>query len=279
MKGGITGQSHRQGLALLHGDAGQGMRPRAGRLQQGDQAFQVQVLAGQSGPGLASLLGGLQFMGRGQAEMPARQGQGFAAWQAAQQWHLHALQHVGQQLPVPGAADLVEHHAGDAQLGIVIAESAHDGAEGGGLTTGIQHQHHRQVQQAGHVGRASGCTAADAIEEPHHPFHEGQLRGTAVTVKGLANPGFSAEIEIEVATGLPRGLAEQLGIEIVRSHLEGLDPASVLLGPAQQRQAQQGFAAATGWCSDDSGHGSDADQPSSLAASGAAAASRGLVLS
>ena len=64
VKGGITGQSHRQGLALLHGDACQGMRPGAGRLQQGDQAFQVQVLAGQSGPGLASLLGGLQFMGR-----------------------------------------------------------------------------------------------------------------------------------------------------------------------------------------------------------------------
>ena len=218
-------------------------------------------------------------MGRGQAEMTARQGQGFAARQAAQQWHPHAIQHLGQQLPVPGAADFVEHHTGDVQLGIVIAESAHDGAEGCGLTTGIQHQHHRQVQQAGHVGGASGCTAADAIEEPHHPLHEGQLGGTSVTVKCAPNPGFPAEIEIEVATGLTRGLAEQLGIEIVRSHLEGLDPASVLLGPAQQRQAQQGFAAATGWCSDDGGHGSDADQPSSLEASGAAAANRGLVLS
>ena len=98
-------------------------------------------------------------------------------------------------------------------------------------------------------------------------------------MKRLPNPGFPAEIEIEIAAGLTGGLAEQLGIEVVRSHLEGLDPASVLLCPAQQREANQGFTAATGWCSDDGGHGSDAAQPSSLAASGAAAASKGLVLS
>ena len=42
-------------------------------------------------------------------------------------------------------------------------------------------------------------------------------------MKGLANPGFPAEIEIEIAAGLAGGLAEQLGIEVAGAHLEGLN--------------------------------------------------------
>ena len=79
VKGSITGKSHRKGVPLHRWDVGQRMGPLAGCQKQGLQAFHVQMLAGQSGPGLASLFGSFQFMGRGQAEMTARQGKGLGA--------------------------------------------------------------------------------------------------------------------------------------------------------------------------------------------------------
>ena len=83
-------------------------------------------------------------MGRGKAEMPARQGRA-SLW--GRQPSNGTSRRSSTSASSPGLLT-VKHHASDLQLGIGITESPHEGAEGGSLTSGIQHQHHRQVQQA-----------------------------------------------------------------------------------------------------------------------------------
>ena len=65
VKGGITGESHRQGIPIHRWDVGQGGWSLLGCLKKGFQTCHIQMLAGESGPGLASFCGGRQLMGRG----------------------------------------------------------------------------------------------------------------------------------------------------------------------------------------------------------------------
>ena len=139
-------------------------------------------------PASLALCAALEFMGRSQSEVAAGQLQILAAGQAAEQGHIESFQHLRQQLPVAGAADAIQHHTRQLQIRVVVAEAAHQGAEGGGLATGIDHQQHRQTQQPCGGGGAARFAAADAIEQPHHPFHERMIGGAAVAAKGSAHP-------------------------------------------------------------------------------------------
>ena len=79
------------------------------------------------------------------------------------------------------------------------------------------------MELVGHSSGAALLAAADAIEQAHHPFHEGQVSPPRIAVECPLHPGLSAEIEVEIATGPPCCCTQQLGVEVVRSDLERLD--------------------------------------------------------
>ena len=100
------------------------------------------------------------------------------------------------------AAHPVEHHTRQGQVWVVITETLDEGPQRCGLTTGIDHQNHGELQLFRDGCRAAGFAAADAIEQAHHPLHKGQIPLAPVTEKGLLNPGLSAEVEIEISAGV-----------------------------------------------------------------------------
>ena len=153
------------------------------------------------------------------------------------------------------AAHSVQNDTGQGQVWVVITETLDESPQRCGLTTGIDHQHHRQPQLFCDSCRAAGFTAADAVEQTHDPLHQGQIPLAAVTVKSPFNPGFVAQVDVEIAAGMPCCSTQQLRIEVVRSNLERLDAVALRAGPGQQGQSEQRLAAAAGRCGDDNGHG------------------------
>ena len=100
--------------------------------------------------------------------------------------------------------------------------------------------------------------------------------------KGVPHPVLATEEGIQVAA-VPAGHSRQeLGIEIVGAHLEGLHPGATLAGQGHKGEAHQGFAAAAAGSSDQAAQ--ERANPwaatasgKRLAARGAAEARRGLV--
>ena len=107
------------------------------------EALQIQMAFRQGGPGLQALLQIQQLMGRQQPQMTRGQRQAVVAGQSPQQRHGDAGQGLSQQGLMALAADTIEHHTGDAQPGLVVAEAPHQGRHRAGLTAGVHHQNHR----------------------------------------------------------------------------------------------------------------------------------------
>ena len=101
---------------------------------------------------------------------------------------------------------------------------------------------------------AAGFTAADTVKQSHDPLNQGQISLTPITVKGPFNPGLSAEIDVEIAAGMPCCSTQKLWIEIIRPDLEWLDAVALGASPGQEGEGQQRLTATAGRCSDDNGH-------------------------
>ena len=149
----------------------------------------------------------------------------------------------------------IEHHASDGQAWIVVPEAAHQGGQGPGLPARLHHQDDGQLQQRSHMGRAPLGRGAFAIEEAHHPLHQAEIGLGAMALERLLQPGPSAEQGVEVAAGPATGEREQLRVEIVRPHLEGLQAQAAAAGQGRKGQAHQGLAAAAGRSGNQAGHG------------------------
>ena len=176
-------------------------------------------------------------MGRQQAQVPGGQFQAVVARQGPQQGHGDRGQGFGQQGVVTLAAHAVQHHTGQLQPALVIAEAAHQRRHGARLPARFHHQHHRQLEQLGHMGGAALAAGPAAIEQAHHPFHQGEVGSAAVLLKAALHPGLAAEQRIEIAAGSAAGGAQQLGVEVVGPHLEGLNAVASAPGEGRERQA------------------------------------------
>ena len=99
------------------------------------------------------------------------------------------------------------------------------------------------------------ATWTAAIEQAHHPLDQGQLGLAAVPREAAPHPFLAAEQGVEVAAWPSTHPAEQLGIEVVGSHLEGLQALAAAASQGGEAQAEQGFAAAAAGRCDKAGHG------------------------
>ena len=99
------------------------------------------------------------------------------------------------------------------------------------------------------------ATRTAAIEQAHHPLDQGELGLAAVPGEAAPYPLLAAEQGVEVAAWPSTDPAEQLGIEVVGSHLEGLQALAAAAGQGGEAQAEQGFAAAAAGRCDEAGHG------------------------
>ena len=154
------------------------------------------------------------------------------------------------------AADAVEHDTGELHpRRSVVAEAPHQGRQGAGLTRGLDHEHHRQIELGCHLGRAALAAGTATVKQTHHAFNQGQLGATAMPDKAALHPVGPAQQGVEIAAGATRQAAVQLGVEVVGPHLERLNGLAAARCRGDQHQAQQRFAAAAGGSRDQTGHG------------------------
>jgi hypothetical protein len=132
----------------------------------GEQALEVD-LAGDAladGGDVAFGLGG--FVGRHQAQVALDQGQVGILLHRADHRHVGVVLDHGAQLGlVAAAAEAVEDHAGDADIaveGLVAEDQRRDAAR---HAARVEHQHHRQVEQARQRGVAVGAFEVESVVE------------------------------------------------------------------------------------------------------------------
>ena len=197
----------------------------------------------------------MQLPRRQQAQVTGGQLQAGVVRQHPQQRHLDAGQGFRQQGVVALAAHPVEHHPGQLhRWWAMVAEAPHQRRQGARLPRRFHHKHHRQAELGRHRCRAALTAGAAAIEQAHHPLHQRQVGPAAVPAKAALQPLGPAQQRIEVAAGVAAHPAEQLGIEVVGPHLEGLQTQALRPGPGRQAQRQQGLAATAAGRGDQTGH-------------------------
>ena len=135
-----------------------------GWIHQGPKLLQVQVPFAKGSPLALALLQIGKFARGHQPQVAGGQLQAVVAGQHPQQRHGNRRQGFAEEGPVPLAADTIEHHPGDRQAGVMVAEAPHQGGQGTRLATGLHHQHDRQFQLLGHGRRTAFGAGAAAIE-------------------------------------------------------------------------------------------------------------------
>jgi hypothetical protein len=158
--------------------------------------------------------------------------------QNPQQWNVDGRQNISQQGPMPLAPHPIQHDPRQIHpWRAIVAKPAHQGSQRGTLAGGLHHQHHRQIQQVGHLGRTPVTGGASPIKQTHHPLHQHGVRPAPVPLEGLPHPWLATEQGIKIAAWPARHLAQQLGVEVVGPHLEGLQGGSPMADPGRQDQA------------------------------------------
>ena len=80
--------------------------------------------------------------------------------------------HVGVRL----AADVVEDHAGDAEVGIEAGEAVDERGGAAGHRARVDDEDDGELEQLGHLGGAAAVALSfAAVEEAHHAFDHGDV--------------------------------------------------------------------------------------------------------
>ena len=110
------------------------------------------------------------------------------------------------------------------------------------MAAGVDHQHHRGVEESGHVGRRRRRPVGCAVEEAHHPFddeHVGPGRRPAGQRRdplGAAQPG------VEVAGRPPTGQGVVAGIDEVGPDLGSRRPVPGVAQGGQEPGGDRGLS-------------------------------------
>ena len=159
---------------------------------------------------------------RQQPEMPFRHLQALRPPDHAQHAHADPCQRLGHHLFVGIRADLVQDDPGQADLRIILLKAEHHGGDAFTGAATVHDQHHRRPQQTGD-GRRTGHAAAAAIVQAHHAFHHGDVHAAGSLFKNRQQALRRHQPAVQIVTGPPRGERMIAGIDIIRSHLVGLD--------------------------------------------------------
>ena len=140
-------------------------------------------------------------------------------------------------------ADPVEDHAGDIDGAAVAVEAVHHGGGRGRLAGDVNDEHDRHAEPHGEVGRR-GAAVERAVEKTHDALADDEL-----DVVGRRGVGHRQRLRphgpaVEVDASAPGRRRMEGRIDIVGTDLERADPPALVAEMAQQRQRDQGLAAA-----------------------------------
>ena len=127
---------------------------------------------------------------RHEAEVALGRGEGVVAAQDAEHRHAERLDGLAQQQRVALAADAVEDHAGDVDLGVVAGVAVDDGRCGARERGGVEDEHDGRAQELGHVGGGGQLAAARrAVVEAHDALDDGDVGPGAAVTKERCDAG------------------------------------------------------------------------------------------
>ena len=110
---------------------------------------------------------------------------------------------------------------------------------------GVQHQQHRELQQAGHIP-GTGLIAAEGhtVVKAHHALAHRGIAARCVAAVKPAHPLFSGEKYIQVTAGHLQHRAVEHRVDIIRPALEGRRGQAPVFQRLQQAAGDRSFAAA-----------------------------------
>ena len=145
----------------------------------------------------------------------------------AQNGDTQGFQGVAEHLFVSVRADAVEHDARNFQRGVEASVAVDHGGDGAGHRPRVHDEHDGRVEKFGDVGRGGEfASAALAVEEAHHAFHDGYVGASRAVGEEGTDHLRSGEEGVEVA---PRPACREGvvgGVYKVRADLEGGDPVA-----------------------------------------------------
>ncbi len=172
-----------------------------------------------------------------QPEMPLRQGDGRIRRQRAEQGQAGTRQPRRDQADVPRARRAIEDDAGHLDVVAIAREPRRHRRRRLGLARHIEHEHHRPARERREIGGRAARRLAGfghAVEQAHHPFDDGEMRGSPVAVREIEESRGRHRPAVEIEARPPRRSFMERGIEIVRPALEGLHGASAARKRADQ---------------------------------------------
>jgi len=94
---------------------------------------------------------------------------------------------------VPNAPHLVEDHPRHAHAGIEPRHPQRHRADAARRVSGVDHQHHRRVQQPSYVRRRPEPAGAEAsVEQPHHALDHRDIRTRGAVREQRSHPLLAA---------------------------------------------------------------------------------------
>ena len=119
-----------------------------------------------------------------EAQMALRQRQVLGARQTAEDRQAERRHGPAQRLGMRLAADAVEDHAGNGDVGAMAGEAAQQRRDRRGLAAHIDDQHHRPAGHGRQIGGRAGAVGG-AVEQSHDAFAEDELGIAAEAVEQM----------------------------------------------------------------------------------------------
>ena len=165
--------------------------------------------------------------------MPFRHLQTLRSPNHAEHAHTEVRQRLGHHPLMRIRADLVQNDASQADLRVIFLKAKHHRGDAFAGAAAIHDQNHRRLQQKGD-GRRTRHAAAPAVIQSHHALHHDDIRVAGRMFKNRQQALRRHQPAVEVVTGPARSERMIAGIDVIRSHLVGLDLQAPLPQLGQQ---------------------------------------------
>ena len=116
-----------------------------------------------------------------------------------------------------------------------------------GGTLSIHHQHHRNIQHAGYLGRRAPV-AVVAVKESHHAFDNADISIVAIVPEEFTHMLWRRHEGVEIDRRSPAHRLVELRVNVIRSALEGLHTIAFLPEQRHQPPGNGRLARAAGRC-------------------------------